>query len=546
MAGEGYFTIRGNLVDIIHEEIYPAELLIVDGYIKEINKLETEQQNFLLPGFVDAHIHIESSLLPPSEFACTALYHGTVAVVADAHEIANVLGVAGIKWMIEDGKRVPLKFYFGAPSCVPATQFETAGAALSAVDVAELLASPDIYHLAEVMNYPAVLSGESEVMAMLQAAKKLAKRIDGHAPGLQGAGLATYAAAGISSDHESTTLAEARAKIMLGMKALIREGTAAKNMAELLPLINEFPDDCMFCCDDLHPEDLLAGHINAMVREAVAQGYPLMRVLRCGSLNPVLHYKLSVGMLQLDDSADFIEVADLQQFVSLRTFIAGKVVAENGVSTLSPLPVSPINRFAATLCEEADFAVPATAGMMKVIEASEGQLFTGQKLVIPKVVDALVVSDPQRDILKIAAVNRYQPASPAVGFISGFGLKSGAFASSIAHDSHNIIAVAADDAALCRAINAVIAMQGGLAVINGDECLSLPLPIAGLMSELGIEETSRRYCELSAAVKSLGSTLQQPFMTLSFMALLVIPRLKLSDRGLFDSESFSLVDLFQN
>lgn len=544
MTSADSFTISGNLVDIIHENIYPAKLHIAHGSIQRIERLAEKQEKYLLPGFIDAHIHIESSMLPPSEFARTALIHGTVAVVADAHEIANVMGVAGINWMIADGKRVPLKFYFGAPCCVPATIFETSGATIPAKEVAKLLASPDIHHLAEVMNYPAVVAGDRNIMAMIKAAKEQGKRVDGHAPALRGADLAAYAAAGISSDHESVSLDEARMKIMLGMKALIREGSAAKNSAELLPLINEFPDDCMFCSDDLHPEDLYVGHINLQVHEAVAEGIPLMRVLRCATLNPVLHYKLAVGMLQPGDSADFIELADLHQFIPLRTFVAGKLVAENGVSNLPVMPVIPINNFAATSFREAEFAVPASKGLMKVIKVIEHQLLTEQMLVYPLIVDKRVISDPQRDILKIAVVNRYYPAPPALAFASGFGLKSGAFASSIAHDSHNIIAVATDDKALCSAVNALISMQGGLVVINGDECLTLPLPIAGLMSTRDINATRLQYNLLVERVKSMGSTLQQPFMMLSFMALLVIPRLKISDRGIFDSASFSLVELF--
>ena len=539
------FSLSSNLVDVLHERIYPATLSVLDGRILEIIPEKRLQPTYLLPGFIDAHIHIESSMLPPAEFARAAVRYGTIAAVADPHEIANVLGVAGVHYMIDDSKRTPFKFSFGVPSCVPATPFETAGGRLTVDEIDALLALPEVRHLSEVMNYPAVLGSDPDVMAMLHAATRRGKRIDGHAPGLRGAELRAYAGAGISSDHESTNLDEAREKIRCGMKALIREGSAAKNLAALLPLLDEFPESCMFCCDDLHPDDLLHGHIDRLVRAACAGGVELMRVLRCACVNPVKHYQLDVGLLQTGDAADFIEVDNLQQLTVLRTWIHGRLVARQGESLLPRLPVTPANHFAAVPMAPDDFAVKAVDGRLRVIQVLEHQLLTEMRLRRPTVAHGQAVADPLRDLLKITVLNRYQPSPPAVGFISGVGLREGAIASSIAHDSHNIIGVGASDADLCAAVNAVIDMRGGLAVVNGPSCTTFPLPIAGLMSDESHDTVAANYSAVDQAAKALGTPLQNPFMTLSFMALLVIPRIKMSDRGLFDAENFAFLDLFE-
>ncbi len=537
-------TISGNIVDVCNQRIFPGSLVVRDGRIAAVHEEHTTQRTYLLPGFVDAHVHIESSMLPPAEFARAAVRHGTVATVSDPHEIANVLGVPGIQFMLDDSARSPCKIAFGAPSCVPATPFETAGAALELAEIDALLALPDVRCLSEMMNYPAVIQRDPRVMAFLAAARRHGKPVDGHAPGIRGEALRAYIDAGITTDHEVTTLEEARERIALGMCVLIREGSAARDSAELLPLIAESPAACMFCSDDLHPDDLLRGHIDRQVRAACRQGIDVMRVLRCACVNPVRHYGLDVGLLRPGDAADFIEVNNLEAFQVLSTYLGGQCVARDGESLLPHMPIAPINAFAAHPCAPSDFAVTPAGSRMRVITVADRQLLTGMDCRLPVVRGGHAVADSRRDLLKVVVINRYRPAPPAVGFVAGIGLRRGAFASSVAHDSHNIVAVGASEGALCAAVNAVIAMRGGLAVADGHRVETLPLPLAGLMSDDAYPVVARRYAELDGRVKALGSALQAPFMTLSFLALLVIPRLKIGDRGLFDGETFSPVNLF--
>lgn len=501
----------------------------------------------IAPGFVDAHIHIESSLLPPSQFARLAVPHGTVATVSDPHEIANVLGERGVDFMIRDGQRSPLHFNFGAPSCVPATTFETAGAAFDAGIVARLLTRPEIRFLSEVMNFPGVLQGAPELRAMIAAAQRLGKPVDGHAPGLRGTDAARYAEAGISTDHECVTLAEARDKLDAGMKILLREGSAARNFAALAPLLRSHPGRCMFCCDDLHPDLLVKHHLDAHVRRAFATGADRFNVLRCASVNPVEHYRLAVGLLRVGDPADFIVFEGWEDLRVRRTYLRGKLAARDG-RALWPAPRprkrSP-NAFRARPRVAADFRVPAQPGRLNVIEAHNGQLVSCHMQLPARVVAGAAVADPHRDLLKLAVVNRYAPQAPvALGFIRGFGLRRGALASSVAHDSHNIVAVGVDDESLAAAVNLVIAARGGLSAVDGRKRLILPLPIAGLMSDRAGPAVARDYSALDAFAKKLGSKLDAPFMTLSFMALLVIPELKLSDRGLFSATKWGFVPLF--
>ncbi|HWN71657.1 MAG TPA: adenine deaminase [Haliangium sp.] len=540
-------VIRGNVVDPAAGTIMPARVEIAGGRIQAIRPEWASFDTYLVPGFVDAHVHIESSMLPPSEFARAALCRGTVAVVADPHEIANVLGVPGVDYMLEDSQRVLLRFGFGAPSCVPATAFETAGAHLGPEDVSALLARPGITHLAEVMNVPGVLGQDDCLRAMFAAARWYGKPIDGHAPGLLGEPLRRYASAGVETDHECATLAEARARMAVGMKILLREGSAARSFDTLAPVLGESHDLCMLCTDDEHPEDLMRGHIDALVRRAVARGIDLMRVLRAACVNPVVHYDLDVGLLRPGQRADFIEVSSLASFGVLRTVIAGQVVAERGKPLLPHLPVTCPNKFEATARKAADFALPARVGKLAVIVAHDGKLATDRIEMMPRVARGLAVPDVARDLLKITVVNRYADAPPAVAFVRGFGLARGAMASSVAHDSHNIVAVGADDDSLCRAVNLVIAHRGGIAAVDpgrADGEAVLPLPIAGLMSDRPFDEVARAYEALNARVARMGSGQKAPFMTLSFMSLLVIPSLKLSDRGLFDFASSSLIEPF--
>jgi adenine deaminase len=493
-----------------------------------------------MPGFVDSHIHIESSMLPPSEFARLALRHGTVATVSDPHEIANVLGMAGVEYMLDDSRKVPLKFHFGAPSCVPATQFESAGATLGPKEVKALLSLPDIYYLSEVMNYPGVIAGDPELMAKIAAAKEAGKPVDGHAPGVHGEDLKAYFSAGISTDHECFQLTEAREKHNLGMKILVREGSAARNFEALYPILEEDPETSMLCSDDLHPNQLVLGHINLLVRRALQKGIPLFDILKCACRNPVLHYNLDVGLLREGDPADFIIVEDLESLRVKETYIDGLCVFRNGEILFPRTPSQVVNRFGATPKKASDFEIRASEGSeIHVIRALDGELITEKETALPTIFGGKAVADPKRDLLKIAVVNRYKDAPVAVGFISGFKLRSGAIASSVAHDSHNVVAVGTSDETLAAAVNLVIEAKGGLAT----DKKVLPLPIAGLMSTLPGDELARQYNELEELAHRLGSELRDPFMTLSFMALLVIPKLKMSDKGLFDGEKFSLIDL---
>ena len=535
--------IQGQIVDIPNHQIYSGEIYIEKGKIVSITEKENSEKNYILPGFIDAHIHIESSMLVPSEFAKLAVIHGTVATISDPHEIANVLGAAGVHFMIENSKKVPLKFHFGAPSCVPATAFETTGATIDSDGIRELLASPDIYYLAEMMNYPGVLFDDAEVMKKMYWAKHYNKPVDGHAPGLRGEAVRKYISAGISTDHECFTFEEAQEKLSLGMKVLVREGSAAKNFEALIDLLHENEENMMFCSDDKHPDDLILGHINSLCARAVANGIDVFKVLQAACINPVEHYKIDVGLLRKNDAADFIVVEDLIDFKVLQTFINGKLVAENGQSFIETVAFECPNNFNIPEKEISDFVVKSNASKIRVIEALEGQLITNEIHRKPLIAEGKLVSDIQNDVLKMAVVNRYQNAPPAIAFIKNFGLKKGAIASSVAHDCHNIVVVGTSDAEICNAVNLIIKNKGGICAVNGSEEKSLALPVAGIMSDKDGWETGKLYQEVDSMAKQLGSNLKAPFMTLSFMALLVIPDLKLSDKGLFSGNSFSFVDL---
>ncbi|MCY7353171.1 MAG: adenine deaminase [Cytophagaceae bacterium] len=544
--------LTGTLVDLHQRRLYPAEITVENGKITGITEIPSSARStmhYLLPGFVDAHVHVESSMLPPAEFARLAMVHGTVATVSDPHEIANVLGVSGVEYMVESARRSPFNFCFGAPPCVPATNFETAGAVVTPDDVEFLLQNyPEIGYLAEVMNFPGVLHGDPDMLAKIAVARRLGKPVDGHAPGLRGDDVRRYAAAGIQTDHECFTAEEALDKLAAGMKILIREGSAARNFEALIGLLPEHFENLMFCSDDKHPDSLAEGHINQLVQRALAR-FPdhLFEILQMACLNPVRHYNLPVGLLRVGDPADFIIVDDLKTFNVLQTYLAGELVAERGRCLLPHRPGALVNRFACSEKKVADFAVKSTSNQpvnLRVIEALDGQLITNA-LMLPAKPDAegFVIADPENDVLKLAVVNRYADAPPAVAFIRNFGLKRGAIASSVAHDSHNVIAVGADDESLCEAINLIIREKGGVCVVDEGRRDVLPLPIAGLMSNADGYEVARHYARLDQFAKNLGSTLGSPFMTLSFMALLVIPHLKLSDQGLFDGDSFRFTEI---
>lgn len=545
------FSLSGQYVDVLHRTIFPAELTISNGRIAAVKRLETAPQQYLLPGFIDAHIHIESSMLVPTEFARAAVVHGTVATVSDPHEIANVCGIEGIMYMLDNAAQSPMKFNFGAPSCVPATAFETAGAVIDAAAIETLMQREDIKYLAEMMNFPGVLHQDASVMTKIAAAHRHGKPVDGHAPGLRGEAARQYAAAGISTDHECVSLEEALEKIDAGMYILIREGSAARNYAALAPLLGSHPGKVMFCSDDKHPDELVKGHINELVARSVALGYSLWDVLHAACVLPAQHYRLDVGQLREGDPADLIVVDSLEQFNVLQTYINGHKVAENGQSLIPAVPVQPINHFTITAQQPAAFALAAPRPdadqvRCRVIGALDGQLITEATEAFLPVINGNIESDKEQDVLKIVVVNRYQAAAPAVAFIRNFGLKRGALASSVAHDSHNIVAVGADDESICRAVNAVIAHQGGISLDDGIAAEAMPLPVAGLMAATDAATAARLYESLTEKARQLGTSLAAPFMTLSFMALPVIPLLKMTDKGLFDVSAFDFLQVVYN
>jgi adenine deaminase len=537
--------LKAQFVDISNRKIYPVLLSLSNSKIQDIEPIAPEAGlPFLMPGFIDAHVHVESSMLVPSEFARLAVVHGTVATISDPHEIANVCGMAGVDYMIENGKQVPFKFYFGAPSCVPATPFETAGGEINVANIEELMSRPEIHYLAEMMNWPGAVNQDPVVMEKIRIAQKHGKPIDGHAPGLKGELAEKYVKAGPSTDHECFTYAEALGKIKLGMKIAIREGSAAKNFEALIDLMDDYSDMLFFCSDDKHPDSLAVSHINELAARAIAKGKDLFDVLKVACLNPISHYSMEVGQLRKDDPADFILVKDLEKFEVIATYINGDKVAEKGKTLITRVENKLINNFNTSLKKPTDFQIPAKGSKVRVIEALDGQLITPEisgKILIK---DGLAESNPEEDILKITVVNRYEDAPPAVAFIKNFGLISGAIASSVGHDSHNIIAVGVDDESICRAVNLIVAAKGGVsAVFEGKEEI-LPLPVGGIMSAENGYEVAKAYSRIDRISKEMGSTLSSPFMTLSFMGLLVIPDLKLSDKGLFNGQQFEFTDVF--
>ncbi|MEN8776415.1 MAG: adenine deaminase [Polaribacter sp.] len=535
--------VHGNIVDIANKKIFKGEVEIENDRILEIRATNHDCENYILPGFIDAHIHIESSMLVPSEFAKIAVKHGTVATVSDPHEIANVLGVHGVNFMIENGKKVPLKFNFGAPSCVPATSFESAGAVKNSNDIKVMMENPDIKYLAEMMNYPGVLFDDAEVLAKIQHAKNNNKPIDGHAPGLRGDDASKYIAAGISTDHECFTYEEALEKLQKGMKVIIREGSAAKNFNALIDLLPEHFENMMFCSDDKHPDDLLLGHINQLCERAVAKNIDVFKVLQAVCINPVKHYNLDVGLLQKGDFADFIVVEDLQKFKVLETYINGELVAKNGESFVKSVDFEVLNNFKTDKKKVEDFNFTTSAQKIRVIEVLDGELVTNQIETESFIENGNIVSNIKKDILKMTVVNRYQNSEPSIAFIKNFGLKEGAIASSVSHDSHNIIAVGVSDEAICKAVNLIIKNRGGVCAVNNTEEKIVSLPVAGIMSDKSAEEIGKSYAQLDKIAKQMGSQLKAPYMSLSFMALLVIPSLKLSDKGLFDGTTFTFTSL---
>ena len=535
--------LKGNIVDIKNRKIFKGEITIIDGLISAIEEKPCIENHFILPGFVDAHIHIESSMLVPSEFAKIAVNHGTVATVSDPHEIANVLGIKGVEFMIENGKKTPFKFNFGAPSCVPATPFESAGAIIDSDGIKQLMANPDIKYLAEMMNYPGVIFDDAEVLKKIEWAKYYNKSIDGHAPGLTGDNLNKYISAGITTDHECFTYDEALEKLQKGMKVIIREGSAAKNFEALIDLLPEHFENMMFCSDDKHPDDLLLGHINQFCERAIAKDIDIFKVLQVACVNPVKHYGLDVGLLKVGDAADCIVVENLYDFKTLQTYINGALVFDKGESKIVSIDFEILNNFNTDKKLVSDFRYESNQSKIRVIECLDGELVTNEIIKDATTDNGNLVSNTETDILKMTVVNRYENSKSSTAFIKNIGLKEGAIATSIGHDSHNIIAVGVSDEAICKAVNLIIDNKGGICAVSDDSEKVVPLPIAGIMSDQNAETIGKAYSELDEMAKSLGSKLHAPYMSLSFMALLVIPSLKLGDKGLFDGDTFKFTSL---
>lgn len=536
--------IQANLIDIVAREIYPAEVIIEGQKVLSVKRVDGNFDTYILPGFVDAHVHVESSMLVPSEFARLAVTHGTVGTISDPHEIANVLGTAGVDYMIDNARQVLFHFYFGAPSCVPATGFETAGAVIGSEEIDKLLSRQEIVYLAEMMNFPGVIYNDEEVMKKLAFAKKHGKPIDGHAPGLTGNEMKAYFDAGITTDHECFGYIEALEKLRHGVKVMIREGSAAKNFETLIPLLKDYPEQIMFCCDDKHPDNLIESHINEHVKRALAHGHDLFDVLRAASYNVIKHYHLPVGLLQTGDNADFIEIDNLTDFTILKTYINGILVSEKGTSFIQAVAAPVVNNFQCSLKAPGDFKLKSKSDKIRVIEVLDGQLITNELYAEALNINGYAESNTEQDILKMAVVNRYSDQPVAIAFIKNVGLRSGAIASCVAHDCHNIVVVGTNDEDICKAVNLIIKAKGGISLANKDEALVLELPVAGIMTNQPAEEVAAAYTKLDLRAKALGSTLRAPYMSLSFMALLVIPELKLSDKGLFNGKRFEFTEVF--
>lgn len=534
----GSMTVKhvdGQLVDVLRGEIYPACVNFDENNIVRIERKLAAPPQYILPGLIDAHVHIESSLLTPYRFAEKAVAHGTTAVVANPHEIANVMGMAGIRYMVDDGKSTPLRFFYSAPSSVPSTAMETSGAVIGWKEVREMLSTGDFVSLGEVMDVPGVLREDPALMSKIEVAVQFGKPIDGHAPGLGGYDLDRYVMAGISTDHECTTVREAEEKDRKGMTVMVREGSAARNLNALMPFASKHKH--FLVTDDLSAVDMADGHVDSLLRKAVAAGMDPIHAIRAASMWPAQHYGLPGGSVYLNGPADLVVVDDLIHFTVLETWIGGRLVAKDGRPLFAGAPTTVPPGIASGEVLAKDLRVTsrrpvATVRVIKVLPDEVSSLAGTADLDVD---DSAVLTDPSRDILLMAVVNRYRPASPAVAFVSGFRLSRGAMASSVAHDSHNLIGVGTDPALLALALNAVAAQGGGYYVTDAVNSVRLELPVAGLMSPLPWDEVARKEGEINAFLQGMGCPLPAPFMTLSFQSLLTVPDLKLGDRGLFDT-----------
>jgi adenine deaminase len=542
--------ISGHIIDLFQRRIFDGEILVEGNRIIYIKKCDVVPDQFIMPGIIDSHVHVESTMLTPSRFAHLIVPRGTVGVVTDPHEIANVVGVKGVDFMIKDSKHVPVKFFFGAPSCVPATAFETSGAVLDSKAIEALLKRDDIWFLSEMMNFPGVVFNDKEVWKKIKLAHFYNKPIDGHAPGLKGSDLRKYAGAGISTDHECAFLDEALQKIEQGMMIQIREGSAARNFESLYPLFDFHPDKLMLCTDDSHPDQLLnEGHIDRLLRLGVEKQINIFDLLRAATVNPVQHYGLPVGLLREGDSADFVVVKDLKDFKVLQTWIEGSQVYDAASGVLFDLPVvEPVNSFRTQLVDVSKLRtiIPDDKEFVKVIDVTDGELLTQSSLWKPILNESREIQpDIKQDILKLVVVNRYTSNDPMVGFVRNLGLKSGAIGGTVAHDSHNIIVAGVDDESILAVINGLIQSKGGIASYDKGYFDILPLPVGGLMSTEDGEAVALKYQQLNNKARQMGAQLKAPFMSLAFLSLLVIPSLKLGDKGLFDVDKFCFTSLFE-
>jgi adenine deaminase len=536
--------IEGNIVDVVNRKIFKGRIFF-DNCIRKIEKIKNADcNNFILPGFIDAHVHIESTMLTPFEYSKKATQHGVIAAITNPHEIANVCGVEGINYMINNARKTPMKIYFGAPSCVPATPFENNGATISAEEIEDLFKGDKCFHLSEMMNFPGVINDDKDVWGKIKIAKKYNKKIDGHAPLLTGKGLKKYIEAGISTDHETTQLDEALEKLKMGMKIIMRNSSASRDYLHLISLIKTHPKDTMMCTDDCHPDDLERGYINEMVKTAIEKGYNILDVISIASKNARDHYGIGTGLLQLYDPADFIVIDNFKNFNIEKVFIDGiELLNENQIKNQNP-QTEKINNFHQNKISISDIRFPVQNRKINVIKIVEDSIITKNEKYQIKGNNEYFESETKDDILKIVIVNRYKNEKPAVGFVKGFNLKNGAIGSSVAHDSHNIVVVGVSDMEICNAISSIQGSKGGLVAVNGNEKHLLPLPIGGIMSDKPCEEVAREYKSLNITVKGMGCEIHAPFMTLSFMSLLVIPELKIGDKGLFGVNKFSFINVY--
>lgn len=535
--------IEGNVVDVRHKRVLKARISHEDGVITSVEEVSGDFEGYLIPGLIDSHIHVESSLLCPSRFAEMTIPHGTTAVVAAPHEIANVLGLPGIEYMVKDSKTVPLRMYFTAPACVPTTPFETSGAAFGPAEIEQMLSREEFIALGEITDYPGAIAHDPEVMAKLEVARRLHKPIDGHAPQLSGPELREYVNLGISTDHECTSSEEAIEKAALGMLVMVRQGSASKDLESLVPFASKH--EFLLVSDDINVCDLAHGHLDRTLAQAISFGVDPMHALRAATINPALHYNLPLGAIEVGRMADVVKVSDLESFKVDEVFIGGELVSSGGVSRFEVRPKEIVNQFVLQRRTPSDFEVKTALQSVnvRVIGLIKDEIVTDSLLANLRSQNRKVMPDIENDILHMSVANRYRDAPVSNAFVKGFGLKSGAIASSVAHDSHNIIAVGASSDDMAIAVNTLVEEGGGFCVCSAGQCSILHLRVAGLMCTKPAREVMRVLDVLLEKIKGLGCVVPNPFMKLSFLSLLVVPRLKLGDKGLFDVEHFQFVDV---